>query len=78
MSKKEPFSLESTLAEIRGIVDQMQRGVEDFDKQVALFKQGRLLIQQCQQYLDQSELEIKKLVDGNLEELAFRFSSENE
>lgn len=66
MSKQENFSLESSLTEIRGIVDQMQRGVEDFDKQVTLFKEGRLLIHKCQQYLDESELEIKKLVDGKL------------
>jgi exodeoxyribonuclease VII small subunit len=78
MSKQETFSLEATLTEIRKIVEQMQRGVEDFDTQVTLFKTGRQLIQDCQQYLDKSEMEIKKLVDGNLEDTAFRFSSENE
>lgn len=78
MSKQEKFSLEATLTEIKGIVDQMQRGVEDFDKQVDLFKEGRGLIQQCRQYLDESELEIKKLVDGKAEDMSFRFSSENE
>lgn len=78
MSKQETFSLETKLVEIRKIVEQMQRGVEDFDAQVTLFKTGRQLIQDCQQYLDKSEMEIKKLVDGNLEDTAFRFSSENE
>ncbi len=78
MSKEQTFSLEEKLAEIRSIVDQMQRGVEDFDKQVALFKSGRELIQQCQKYLDESEMEIKQLVNGKLEDAGFRFSSENE
>ena len=78
MRNEKEFSLEEKLAEIRKIVEQMQRGVEDFDKQVKLFKEGKAMIQQCQQYLDSSEMEIKKLVNGQLEDAEFRISSENE
>ena len=63
------FSLEKSLAEIRSIVEKMQQGSVDFDEQVTLFKKGQDLIKQCQAFLDQSELTIKQLVDGELKEL---------
>ncbi len=68
--KETPFSLEDKLEAIRAILDQMQRGVSDFDKQTALFKTGKQLIRECRAYLDVSELEIKKLVDGRLEDFS--------
>ena len=70
MEKDNTFSLEEKLEAIRAILDQMQRGVSDFDKQTALFKSGKQLIRECREYLDVSELEIKKLVNGQLEDFS--------
>ncbi len=64
MSKKVPFSLEEKLTEIRSIVEKMQQGISDFDQQVALFEQGTRLVQDCRQYLNQSELQIQQLISG--------------
>ena len=73
MAKKEKqeteFSLEKKLAEIRAIVEKMQQGAVDFDEQIALFKEGQELIKSCQTFLDKAELEIRQLVDGELEDV---------
>ncbi len=62
---EEKFSLEEKLTEIRLLVDKMQKGVSDFDKQVDLFKKGNLLIKECRDYLDKSELKIEELIKGD-------------
>lgn len=67
--QEEEFSLEKKLAEIRSIVEKMQQGAVDFDEQIALFKQGQALIASCQGFLDKAELEIRQLVDGELEDV---------
>ncbi len=67
--EEEKFSLENKLAEIRGIVDQMQKGVSDFDQQVALFEKGSRYTKDCQEYLDKAELKIKQLIDGKLKDV---------
>lgn len=67
-SQKDDFSLEKKLGEIRTIVEKMQQGTVDFDEQIALFKQGQELIKSCQAFLDKSEMDIKQLVDGTLED----------
>ncbi|MFK7973076.1 MAG: exodeoxyribonuclease VII small subunit [Bacteroidia bacterium] len=66
--KESDFSLEKTLGEIRAIVEKMQQGAVDFDEQIALFKKGQDLIKESQQFLNEAELEIKQLVDGELED----------
>ena len=65
----EKFSLEDTLAEIRAIVERMQKGVSDFDQQIALFQEGTRLIKESRTYLDESELQIQQLIDGKLEDI---------
>ncbi|GAB4409575.1 MAG: hypothetical protein OHK0039_13370 [Bacteroidia bacterium] len=67
---EENFSLETNIEELRRLVEQMQKGVSDFDKQVALFRRGMALIQQCRTYLDASELQVKQLIDGSMEDFA--------
>ncbi|MEM6348095.1 MAG: exodeoxyribonuclease VII small subunit [Bacteroidota bacterium] len=61
---QEKFSLEDKLTEIRKLIDQMQKGVSDFDQQVALYQAGSAMIKECREYLDASELQIKQLIDG--------------
>lgn len=67
-AKKPVFSLEEKLLAVRDILEQMQKGLSDFDKQTELFKAGKKLITECREYLDASEVEVKKLVDGQLED----------
>lgn len=55
-------SLDSDIIRIRAIVEEMQKGISDFDKQVELFKEASALIKACQNYLNQSEIEIKQLI----------------
>lgn len=61
MSKK--FSLDTNITRIRTIVEEMQKGITDFDKQVALFKEAATLIKECQAYLHTAELEVEQLVN---------------
>ncbi|MDX2284000.1 MAG: exodeoxyribonuclease VII small subunit [Bacteroidia bacterium] len=63
------FSLEEKLTELRRLVEKMQQGVSDFDRQVELFRQGMELIGQCRGYLDQAELRVQQLVNGELKPL---------
>jgi len=62
----EKFSLEEKLEELRILVEKMQKGISDFDQQVALYKEGSKLIHTCREYLNGAELEIKQLIDGEL------------
>lgn len=58
------MKLEEKLSDLRALVEQMQKGSADFDKQVELFKRGRALIAECSEYLDTAELEVKILMQG--------------
>ena len=58
----ESFSLDTKITRIRTIVEEMQRGVTDFDRQVSLFKEASELIQSCKKYLENAELEVKTLI----------------
>lgn len=60
-----PMQLEQTLAEIRDIVAQLQKGSLDFDKQIALYQRGRELVQQCYAYLESAELDVKLLLEND-------------
>ena len=66
---EEKFSFEENLLKIRDVVSKMQEGIQNFDQQIALFKEGNQMIKQCQDYLDASELEIKQLINGNWESM---------
>ena len=67
MKNEEQFSLEASLKEIREIVEKMQMSSMDFDENVRLFKAGSELINASRSYLDESELLIKKLIEGENE-----------
>ena len=66
-----PFSLEKSLEEIRRTVETMQKGVGDFDEQIALFTRGTELIQACRKYLDSAEMKVQQLIEGKPEEMDF-------
>lgn len=59
----ESFSLEVKLEELRKILEQMQKGMSDFDQQMELFTTGQQLIQECREYLQGAELKVDQLLD---------------
>ena len=63
------FSFEETLTEVQKLVADMQKGVSDFDHQVSMFKKGKSLIADCHAYLNEAEMEIKQLLNGQLADL---------
>jgi len=63
------FSLEQQLTHLRQLIERMQRGVGDFDQQLALFQEGQQTVQACRRYLDEAELQVKQLVNGEWQEL---------
>lgn len=67
--ENQEFSLEKQLTRLRSLLDQMQKGVGDFDRQMALFKEGQTIVQSARRYLDEAELQVKQLVEG--EEVPF-------
>lgn len=69
MSETKEFSLEKSLQEIRDILDKMQKGISDFDEQMALFKRGNELVEECRKYLESAEMTIQQLVDGELKDM---------
>ena len=60
-----PMQLEQTLAEIRDIVAQLQKGSTDFDKQLELYQRGRALVKDCYAYLETAEMQVKLLQDDD-------------
>lgn len=64
MSKDKEFSLEEKLTQIREILEKMQMSSLNFDENVKLFTNGTQMIKECRAYLDESELLIKRLIDG--------------
>ena len=61
-----PFSLEKSLEEVRQLIERMQKGVADFDEQLALFQRGNELIKASRAYLEEAELKVQELVEGEV------------
>jgi len=59
---EDTFSLEKNIAQIKNIVEKMQKGVVNFDEHIALFKEGIQLIKESQQYLNEAEGRIQQLI----------------
>jgi exodeoxyribonuclease VII small subunit len=69
MPEPTEFSLEDKLSALRKLVEQMQKGVSDFDQQVLLFRQGQALVEECRAYLDDAELQVQQLIDGSYQDM---------
>jgi len=62
------FSLEQQLVELRELVENMQKGLANFDEQVALFQTGTQMIKDCRTHLDKTEIQVQQLIDGTLQD----------
>lgn len=66
MAKKAvEFSYDKTLVRIQEISEALQANEVSFEESMALFQEGSALIAQCQQFLDDSELIIQKVIEKN-------------
>ena len=57
------INFESTLAELEGLVDQMESGELSLNDSLQAFERGIKLTRQCQTALEAAELRVKVLTD---------------
>lgn len=56
------FDFEKAVAELEGIVKQLEAGNQPLEKSLELFQRGVELAKACKQRLDEAELRVTKLV----------------
>jgi exodeoxyribonuclease VII small subunit len=61
------FSLEQSFARIKEIQQLLQQGDQPFEESLRLFAEAEKLILHSQQYLNQAEMTIQHLMEGNKE-----------
>ena len=62
VSKKKTY--EQNIKRLEEIAEKIEEGDLDLDKTVALYEEGSLLAKECHAFLNQTELKINKLVNG--------------
>ena len=64
MAKKKN-TFEQNMKKLEEIVESIEQGDMELDKTITLFEQGKSLVKECQEFLNQAELKINKLAgDG--------------
>jgi exodeoxyribonuclease VII small subunit len=58
---EESMSFEGALAELEGIVSQLEAGGVPLEEMLALFERGQELVSLCNEALDQAELRVEQL-----------------
>ncbi len=74
MAKKSPpppnkideLPYENALSELESIVSVLESESHSLDESLALYERGQHLAKHCAALLDQAELKVKQLSDGNL------------
>ena len=61
MNKNKELSFEESLKELENIVDQLESGDIDLEKSVKLYEKGMLLKKNCEDKLNNVEMQIKKI-----------------
>jgi exodeoxyribonuclease VII small subunit len=61
MGENQELSFEAAMAELEGIIQQLEDDTDSLADSVALFQRGRELANYCQTMLDKAELQITKL-----------------
>jgi exodeoxyribonuclease VII small subunit len=59
---EEPVDFERALAELEGIVRQLEAGSQTLDQSLALFERGVELARTCKERLSEAELRVSQLV----------------
>ncbi|MGC6484100.1 MAG: exodeoxyribonuclease VII small subunit [Candidatus Puniceispirillales bacterium] len=58
---EKPLTFEEALAQLEGIVNQLERGEVSLDDAVAAYERGSALRKQCQDRLDEARLKVEKI-----------------
>ena len=61
---------ETSMQELEGIVQKLERGELKLEESLVLFERGMALTQDCRKALDAAELKVKTLVDGQFKDSA--------
>ncbi len=67
-NKKTQKSIESRLAELESILEELESGDLDLDQALKKFEQGVKLSRECQKTLEDAEIKIKILMDNELKD----------
>lgn len=59
---------ESSMQELEGIVQKLERGELKLEESLQLFERGMALTQECRVALDTAELKVKTLIDGQFKD----------
>lgn len=58
----ETMSFEAALAELEGIVQQLESGDVELEKSIAIYERGAALKSHCEKKLREAELKVEKIV----------------
>jgi len=65
---KKPVDLEKALAELEGIVEQLEGGELSLDQSLKQFETGIALSRECQATLEAAQQKVQVLLDGDLKD----------
>ena len=68
MKKIEELSYEEAFAELEAVVGTLENEEKTLEESLALFERGQALSKYCTSLLENAELRVKQLVDGELDE----------
>ena len=67
-TKKENQSIEQSLSKLENILEELENGELELDQALQKFEEGIKLSRQCQKTLEEAEMKIKILMDGELKD----------
>jgi exodeoxyribonuclease VII small subunit len=67
-SKKNSKSIETRLSELEALLEELESGDLELDQALKKFEQGVKLSRECQKTLEDAEMKIKILMDGELKD----------
>ncbi len=68
MKKIEELTYEEAFAELEAVVGTLENEEKTLEESLALFERGQALSKYCTTLLENAELRVKQLVDGELDE----------
>jgi len=60
----EALSYEQAFSELETVVEDLEREEHTLEEALALYARGQALLQRCRQLLEEAELKVRQLVDG--------------
>ena len=63
----ETLSYEQAFAELESIVETLEREEHALEEALALYARGQALLQRCRRLLEEAEMKVQQLVNGEVE-----------